>query len=196
MAWPVAGASTTIRSAAPSRSSCLTLPRTRTSRMPGMAVDTTSRTPECASRLDTRRRPWSSRYSIERVVGREPPGPHRARRPAARPDPAVRPAQPVRAGLPRSRGPRARPKAAGDAGLALELHDEDRFAGPGGHLGQRRAHRRLAHAALAGDDEDVALCAEGPHVHAGPSVVAGPAPQIDRRPKILVKPLESGSPRR
>ena len=61
---------------------------------------------------------------------------------------------------------------------------------------QCRAHRRLAHAALAGNDDDVALCAEGTHVHAGPSVVAGPHPQIDRRPKILVTPLESDHPRR
>ena len=71
-----------------------------------------------------------------------------------------------------------------------------RFPCSGSHLGQCRAHRRLAHAALAGDDENVALCAEGPHVHAGPSVVAGPRLQIDRRPKILVTPLESDHPRR
>ena len=83
-----------------------------------------------------------------------------------------------------------------DARLALELDDEHRFACSGGHFGQCRAHRRLAHATLAGDDEDVALCAEGTHVHAGPSVVAGPRPQIDRRPKILVTPLESDHPRR
>ena len=69
MAWPVAGASTTIRSATPSRSSCLTLPRTSTSRMPGMAVDTTSTTPELTSRLETRRRPWSSRYSTRASSG-------------------------------------------------------------------------------------------------------------------------------
>jgi hypothetical protein len=69
MAWPVAGASTTIRSATPSRSSCLILPRTSTSRMPGMAVETTSTTPELTSRLETRRRPWSSRYSTRASSG-------------------------------------------------------------------------------------------------------------------------------
>ena len=160
--------------------------------MPGMAVETTSRTPERASRLDTRRQAVVLEILHQRVVGREPPGPHRARRDAR---------------AARSRGGRYEqdffvaevPVAAEggrDARLALELDDEHRFARSGGHLGQRRAHRRLAHAALAGDDEDVALCAEGPHVHAGPSVVAGLPPQIDRRTKILVTPLESGDPRR
>ncbi len=83
-----------------------------------------------------------------------------------------------------------------DARLAFELDDKNRFARPGSHLGQRCAHGRLAHAALAGDDDDVALCAEGIHVHAGPSVVARLRPQIDRRPKILVTPLESANARR
>ena len=130
----------------------------------------------------------------ERVVGGEPPGPHLPARPPG--------------GRPPAGGPSGHQddllvvevlvatEGGGNAGLALEFHDEDRFAGAGGHLGERRAHRRLAHAALAGDDEDVALCAEGTHVHAGPSVVAVSAPQIDRRPKILVKPLERGHPRR
>ena len=173
MAWPVAGASTTIRSARASRSSCFTLPSTSTSRMPGMAVETTSRSPECASRLDTRRRPWSSRYSMSASSGV-------SRR--ARTDPAWPPARlpPAPAGPRRSRGPRAA-EGGGDARLALELHDEDRFARVGGHAGQRRGHGRLAHATLAGDDEDVALCAEGTHVHAGPSVVAVPA-GADRSP--------------
>ena len=88
------------------------------------------------------------------------------------------------------------PWRAGDAGFALEFHDEHRFPRSGGHLGQGRAHRRLTHAALAGDDEDVALCAEGTHVHAGPSVVAVSPPKIDRPPKIQVKGLERGDPRR
>ena len=35
MAWPAAGASSTMRSAVPARSSCLTLPSTRMSSMPG-----------------------------------------------------------------------------------------------------------------------------------------------------------------
>ena len=37
--------------------------------MPGMAVETTSNTPECASRLDTRFNPWSSRYSTSASSG-------------------------------------------------------------------------------------------------------------------------------
>ena len=125
----------------------------------------------------------------ERVVGGEPPGPHRAS-PAAGARPGRRQQDLLVAQvLPPAEG-------GGDPGLALELDDEDRSARLGSHAGQRRAHRRLAHATLAGDDEDVALCAEGPHVHAGPSVVAGLAPQIDRPPKILVRTLESDHPRR
>ena len=122
----------------------------------------------------------------ERVVGRQPPCAHRP------------------AGSGPARGEQdffvAEVPVAAEGGrdprLALEFHDEHRFAHPGSHLGQGRGHRRLAHATLAGDDEDVALCAEGPHVHAGPSVVAGPEPQMQRRPKILVTPLESDHPRR
>ena len=128
----------------------------------------------------------------QRVVGCEPPGPDRAGG-----GPPVRPATGRRcqqdffvAQVPVAAEGRR------DARLALELDDQHRFACSGGHLGQGRAHGRLAHAALAGNDEDVALCAEGTHVHAGPSVVAGPRPQIDRRPKILVTPLESDHPRR
>ena len=45
MAWPAAGASSTIRSAVPPRSSCFTLPSTRMSSIPGAAVATTSSTP-------------------------------------------------------------------------------------------------------------------------------------------------------
>ena len=51
MAWPAAGASSTMRSAAPLRSSCLTLPSTRMSRMPGAAVATTSSAPLATRRL-------------------------------------------------------------------------------------------------------------------------------------------------
>ena len=46
-----------------SRSSCLILPRTRMSRMPGMAVATTSRAPDDTGRLEIRPMPWSARYS-------------------------------------------------------------------------------------------------------------------------------------
>ena len=120
----------------------------------------------------------------ERVVGRQPPGPHRAGRPAVGSDRGARQQDLFVAQVlvPSERR--------GDAGLALELHDEDREPGVGGHPGQRRGHGRLADATLAGDDEDVALCAEGTHVHAGPSVVAGFAPQRGRSRQDLVKTLE------
>ena len=62
-AWPAAGASSTMKSASPARSSCFTFPSTRMSLMPGAAVATTSRNPVFAKRLDSRRMPWSSRYS-------------------------------------------------------------------------------------------------------------------------------------
>ncbi len=85
-AWPVAGASTTMRSATRSRSSCLTLPSTRTSRMPGMAVATTSTTPERDQPLGDPLRPWSARYSssassgvIRRARTVPPPGRRRCR---------------------------------------------------------------------------------------------------------------------
>ena len=120
----------------------------------------------------------------ERIIRGEPPGPNRA--PSAR---CTRRQQ----GLLVAQVPVAT-EGGRDARLALELDDEHRFACSGGHPGQRRGHGRLAHATLAGNDEDVALCAEGIHVHAGPSVVAGLRPQIDRRAKILVTPLESAHP--
>ena len=56
-ACPVAGASTTIRSAAPASSSCFSLPRTSTSRIPGIAVAMTSSVPVWTSRLATLRSP-------------------------------------------------------------------------------------------------------------------------------------------
>ena len=68
-ACPAAGASITMRSAAPARSSCLTLPSTRMSFIPGTAVATTSSAPELASRRPMRRRPWSSRYSTRASSG-------------------------------------------------------------------------------------------------------------------------------
>jgi hypothetical protein len=69
MVWPVAGASTSTRSATPLRSICLTFPSTRTSLMPGMAPDTRSTIPDDISRLDTRRRPWSAKYSMRASSG-------------------------------------------------------------------------------------------------------------------------------
>ncbi len=79
----------------------------------------------------------------------------------------------------------------GDPRLALELDDEHRFSGVGGHARQRRGHRRLADATLAGHHEDVALSTEGADVHVGPSVVAVLATPIARPPKIQVRTLES-----
>ena len=136
--------------------------------MPGMAVETTSSTPERARRLETRRSPWSSRYSIRASSGvsrlarihQDAVTARRVLPPRASTDLLV--AEVL-----------ALPEGGGDPGLALELHDEDRFADAGCHRGERRAHCRLADATLARDDEDVALCAEGPHVHAGLSVVPG-----------------------
>ncbi len=69
MVWPVAGASTSTRSAMPLRSICLTFPRTRMSRMPGMAPATRSMIPEDSSRLEIRRSPWSARYSSRASSG-------------------------------------------------------------------------------------------------------------------------------
>ncbi len=37
--------------------------------MPGIAVETTSTTPELTRRLETRRKPWSSRYSTKASSG-------------------------------------------------------------------------------------------------------------------------------
>ena len=87
---PVAGASTRIRSATPLRSICLTLPRTRMSRIPGMAPATTSTTRTTSRRLDIRRSPWSARYSRRASSGvivrawTVPGGHHRGRRPRPR----------------------------------------------------------------------------------------------------------------
>ena len=63
MAWPAAGASRISRSAAVPRSSCLTLPSTRMSRIPGTAVATMSSAPVFTSRLEMRFIPLSPRYS-------------------------------------------------------------------------------------------------------------------------------------
>ena len=63
MAWPAAGPSTTMTSHSPLRSSCLILPSTTMSSMPGAAVATTSMTPDVESRRATRPKPCSRRYS-------------------------------------------------------------------------------------------------------------------------------------
>ena len=60
-AWPAAGASTMIKSAARVSSSDLTLPSTRMSFIPGTAVATTSSAPEAISRFEMRRIPWVSK---------------------------------------------------------------------------------------------------------------------------------------
>ena len=48
--------------------------------MPGMAVATTSRTPDETSRLEIRCIPWSARYSSRASSGVMPPGPRPNRR--------------------------------------------------------------------------------------------------------------------
>ena len=63
MVCPVAGASTSTRSASRFCSICLILPSTRMSRIPGMAPATRSMIPDDSRRLENRRIPWSSRYS-------------------------------------------------------------------------------------------------------------------------------------
>src|SRR5947209_4127210 len=68
-AWPAAGASRTIRSAAFARSSCFTLPSTRMSLIPGAAVATTSTAPLRIRRRERRRMPCSSRYSTRATSG-------------------------------------------------------------------------------------------------------------------------------
>ena len=61
IAWPAAGASIRIRSAALALSSAFTLPSTRMSFIPGTAEATTSSAPDLTSRFEIRRRPWCSR---------------------------------------------------------------------------------------------------------------------------------------
>ena len=63
MAWPAAGPSTTMRSWSPDRSSCLILPSTTMSSMPGAAVPIMSITPVRFNRLAMRANPLSRRYS-------------------------------------------------------------------------------------------------------------------------------------
>ncbi len=80
MAWPVAGASTTMRSNPPSRSSALSLPSTSTSRMPGIAKETTSSAPERRSRRTTGPERVGAQPLDEGVVGPDPPRDHASRR--------------------------------------------------------------------------------------------------------------------
>ena len=100
----------------------------------------------------------------QRVVGRQAPGPHPLGQGLLLVAQVVPPAE-----------------GRGDPGLALELDDEHRFPGVGGHARHGRGHGRLADATLAGQHEDVALSQEGPHVHVAPSVLAVLAP-ADRSP--------------
>ena len=80
MAWPAAGASMRIRSGASSspaairRSICFTLPSTRMSRMPGMAVATMSITPEVTRRLESALQAGVVEVLDQGVVGGEGAG--------------------------------------------------------------------------------------------------------------------------
>ena len=78
MAWPAAGASSTIRSAARARSSCFTLPSTRMSFMPGTAVATTSSAPESTEALRDASHAVVVEVLEQGVVGGEGPGPQPA----------------------------------------------------------------------------------------------------------------------
>ena len=99
--WPVAGASTRITSASRLRSICLILPRTRMSRMPGIAPATRSTMPVAMSRLDTRPRPWSARYSRRASSGvmvrarTEPAGTAESSSPSSVVAPAARRTEPA-----------------------------------------------------------------------------------------------------
>ena len=92
----------------------------------------------------------------QRVIGCDPSPPYRALAPAGRIPPQDR-LLVLEVARP--------PEGAGDPGLAFELDDEHGKSRLSSHPGQRCRHRGLAHATLAGDDEDVALCAESRHVH-------------------------------
>ena len=119
MACPVAGASTRIRSAAPWRSRLLTLPSTRMSRMPGMAVATTSSAPGDTRRLRDPPHPVVGQVLEQGVVGGDqsrPHGPGDTRSPGSS-DPVELPAVPQH-GLGVAQGA-ASTEAAGDPGLAL-----------------------------------------------------------------------------
>ena len=154
-AWPAAGASRTMRSNVPERSSCFTLPSTRTSRMPGMAVATTSSTPVDTRRFATRRNPWSSRYSTSASVGREHPPRHTAA-----------PGRLVEQRLLVGEGGFPPEQDRQPAGI-VELDHEHRETYVGSHSGERGSDSRLAHASLAGDHHDVALPAERLAIHPG-----------------------------
>ena len=70
IACPVAGASTTMRSNPPSRSSAFSLPSTSTSRMPGIAKETTSSAPELRSRRTTAPSECARSHSTSASSGR------------------------------------------------------------------------------------------------------------------------------
>ena len=164
MAWPAAGASRTMQVGQRSaRSSCLTLPSTRMSRMPGTAVATMSSAP-----LDTSRFESGSAVVLEvleqGVVGGEGAGPDlgrpgrrsavgqhrpRRRRAARRPNSAARPDLPSTSTISGDR-PCARPRPGergGDgrfAHAALARHDDD----PGCSEELRWIHSRAPHRRL------------------------------------------------
>ena len=131
------------------------------SRIPGMAVATTSRAPDDTSRFEILFMPWSARYSsrassgVMRRARTDPPARHRLQ------------AGQERLVVGEGAGPAERGR---DPRLALELHHQDRQAGVGRHPGQSGGDGGLAHPALARDHEDPALAAEGGDVHVRASV--------------------------
>ena len=155
MAWPAAGASSTMRSATPSRTSCLTLPSSRMSLMPGAAVATTSSAPDDTRRLRDARQPVVAEVLEQGGVGGERARPHvgGAVGPAARREHHL-----VVAEL-------ALAEHGGQARLALDLDDQGRQAGEGGGARQRGADRRLADPALPGHDDQPRCCEELFRIH-------------------------------
>ena len=157
----------------------------------------------------------------QRIVGGDSPGPDGAGRDAP---------GPVRAGaIVRCRPgrlqhrfgvvePVARPEGGRHSAPALELDHQHRQAGARGQVGQRRDHGRLAHASLAGHDQDPALTAERADVHdplersvplpppltrpdgtsgvARPVAPLGPkcSPSVAVTREILIRPLVSRHP--
>ena len=135
------------------------------SRIPGMAPATRSMMPEAMSRLDTRRRPWSARYSSRASSGVMV----RARTEPGGDSCLVVPVVRGGAGRPQhGTGVVERavlPEGDGQPFPALQLDDQHRKPGAGGQMGQGRHHGRLAYPALAGHDQDPALAEEGADIH-------------------------------
>ena len=220
MVCPVAGASTRIRSATPLRSICLILPRTRMSLMPGMALATTSRIPEDMQAFGHPPHSVVGQVLEEGVVRGDRPGLDGAPGTAVRVLVVILEVVGTGRGQDRPgvvRGARCAPNADGTPGRPSSSTTRTERPSMGRHPGQGGDHGRLAHAAFAGHDQDVALAAKGADVHDVRSVVPASAPWPTAGPpgapirpgvtvrtarrrgydrEILVRPLVSGNARR